>query len=151
MTLNEMISTYKRASAAHAYMFGFVQNGKLYTVKSNALIENACKLDRASSAKGGYAKVRINFTAKLKAMLIATGKAICEGSAELMEYADKYNKGEHYEHYITERYTKETWTKDSVPFTVAGDIELNGVQIQIKFDGAELTNERTLARLTAKA
>ena len=151
MTLKEMINAYESMSAAHEYMYGFIQNGKLYTVRTRGVLENACKLDRASSKKGGYTTVRVSFTAKLKAMLIATGKAFCEGGAELIVYNDKYNNGCHYEHYITERYTNEVWSKDSVPFNVKGDIELKGVQIQIKFDGAELTNERTLAKVMARA
>ena len=32
------------------------------------------------------------------------------------------------------------------PFTKCGDIRVNGVEIQIKFDGATFTNEKTLAR-----
>ena len=63
---------------------------------------------------------------------------------------DKYNKGENFERIITELLTGETWVKDSVPFNVAGDIVVNGENIQIKFDGAEITNERLLKKLTAR-
>ena len=61
----------------------------------------------------------------------------------------KYNKGENFERVITELLIGETWVKDSVPFNVAGDIRWNGEEVQIKFDGAELTNEKTLARAMA--
>ena len=41
------------------------------------------------------------------------------------------------------------WVKDSVPFNVAGDIELDGQQIQIKFDDADQTKEKILKRIAA--
>ena len=71
----------------------------------------------------------------------------CEHFIKEKHREEKYNKGECFERVITETLTGETWVKDSVPFNVAGDITLNGEQVQIKFDGAELTNERTLMRI----
>jgi hypothetical protein len=51
-----------------------------------------------------------------------------------------------FEKVITETFTNEKWVKDSVPFFVAGDATINGEQVQIKLNGAELTNEKILAR-----
>jgi hypothetical protein len=101
------------------------------------------KADRASSAKGGFAKIRIRAnTADLKALLpIAT----LLGSADLLN-DDHWNKGEMFEKVITETYTAEQWVKDSVPFFKAGDAEINGEQVQIKLNGAELTNEKILRK-----
>ena len=48
---------------------------------------------------------------------------------------------------MTERLTDTVWTADSIPFYVQGDINVNGEEIQIKFDTAELTNERCLKNL----
>ena len=49
---------------------------------------------------------------------------------------------------MTESYGQ-TWTKDNVPFTAGGDIEVDGIAYQIKYEKATFTNEKTLARLKA--
>ena len=101
------------------------------------------KMDRASTAKGGFAKIRIRATvADLKALApIAT----VIGSADLLNDSH-WNKGEMFEKIITERYTATEWVKDSVPFFKAGDANINGEEVQIKLNGAELTNEKILHR-----
>lgn len=150
MTREQMISEYTRMAAAHKYLVGFEHQGKLYyTIYAGMIADDLLKLDRAAQSKGGMAKIRVRLSAKAKAILMATGKAILLGAADLLETADKYNRGERFERLVTERLTGETWSKDSVPFNVAGDIRLNGEEVQVKFDGAELTNERTLARAMA--
>lgn len=58
----------------------------------------------------------------------------------------KYNKGEIFEKLVTEYFAQE-WTKDNIPFTEAGDIEINGKAYQIKFEKATFTNEKTLAKM----
>ena len=59
----------------------------------------------------------------------------------------KYNKGEIFEKFITE-YFGQKWEKDNIPFTEAGDIEINGVAYQIKYELASFCSETTLARLS---
>ena len=113
------------------------------------IADNFLKFDRMSSKRGGWAKIRVKLSAMDRKTLVARGQAILLGSADLLETADKYNKGERFERIITETLTGEQWVKDSIPFNVAGDITLNGQEVQIKFDGAELTNERTLMRMSA--
>ena len=105
------------------------------------------KLDRASSKRGGFAKIRIKLTAKDRAELSATAELL--GAEDLLMKDSAHNKGENFERELTERWTSETWVKDSVPFWVAGDIRVDGIEVQVKLDGAELTNERTLGRLGA--
>ena len=51
-----------------------------------------------------------------------------------------------FEKIITEQFAGEKWAKDSVPFFVDGDATINGVKVQIKLNGAELTNEKILKR-----
>ena len=147
MTREEMIARYNALSAAAAYIVGFVFEGMLYYIMSAHINPDFLKLDRMSSKRGGWAKIRVKLTAADRKALVACGKATLIGAADLLNTADKYNKGERFERVITETLTGETWVKDSVPFNVAGDITLNGQEVQIKFDGAELTNEKTLRRI----
>ena len=143
--MNWMIKTYRENAAAHIYYFGFVLAGLLYVVTDMEFDALAAyfKADRASTAKGGFAKIRIRAnTADLKALLpIAT----LIGSADLLNDSH-WNKGEMFEKIITERYTATEWVKDSVPFFKAGDANINGEEVQIKLNGAELTNEKILHR-----
>jgi hypothetical protein len=150
MTLTEMIALYNTLTAADGYIVGFILNHMLYYVAFDGhLPTEILKFDRASSKRGGMAKVRVRLGSDFRKAMVANGKAILIGAEDLLLTADKYNKGERFERIITETLTTETWVKDSVPFNVAGDIELNGKQIQVKFDDAELTNEKTLKRIAA--
>ena len=145
---NWMTETYNKNSAAHTYYFGFVLAGLLYVVAGMTFTELSAyfKMDRASTAKGGFAKIRIRATVNdLKALLPV---ATMLGSEALLMDAH-WNKGEMFEKIITERYTAEAWVKDSVPFFKAGDATINGEQVQIKLNGAELTNEKILKRYFA--
>ena len=146
MTMNEMTIAYARKTAAHKYALGFVFNGNLYVVVlSFAELSRYFKLDRASSKRGGFAKIRVKLTSKDRAELSQTAELM--GAESLLTADPAHNKGENYERVLTERWTSETWVKDSVPFWVAGDIRVDGVEIQVKLDGAELTNEKLLSRL----
>jgi len=147
MTRTEMITTYNTLSAAHKYIVGFTQYGALWYVLTDDLMDEMLKLDHASSKRGGMAKIRVRLSSALRKALIASGAAVKLGGAELLDTDDRYNRGERFERIITEQLTGGCWVKDSVPFWVAGDITLHGEQVQVKLDGAELTNEKTLGAL----
>ena len=146
MTMTEMMTAYNAHSAAHVYALGFVFGGNLYAQKlSFGELSAYFKLDRASSKRGGFAKIRVKLTAADRAKLSATAELI--GAEDLLMKDSAHNKGENFERELTERWTAEEWVKDSTPFWMAGDIRVNGVEIQVKLDGAELTNEKLLSRL----
>ena len=150
MTLTEMVALYNVLTAAEAYIVGFILDHRLYYVQFDGhLPAEILKFDRASSKRGGMAKVRVRLGADFRKEMVASGRAVLLGSEMLLQTADRYNKGERFERIITETLTAETWVKDSIPFNVAGDIELDGKQVQIKFDDAELTNEKILMRVGA--
>ena len=149
MTREEMINKYNQYSAADAYIIGFVLNHMVYYTMMQHLEESYLKLTHMSSKRGGWAKIRVYLSSADRKNLVSTGKVVCLGDESILDTKDQYNKGEHFERIITETLTVEKWVKDNVPFNVAGDIEIDGKQIQIKFDGAELTNERCLSRLQA--
>ena len=143
--INWMLATYHTNSAADEYWFGFVLNHMLYVVCGLSFDELAVtfKADRASSKRGGFLKIRIKATTAILATF--ADRAVCLGSEDLLNLAG-YNKGEAFEKIITERYIAEKWAKNSVPFWVDGDATINGKKVQIKLNGAELTNEKTLRK-----
>ena len=146
----EMINLYRLMTAAHKYILGFEYFGNLYyLVLSFAELVECLKGDRASTAKGGMRKIRVRTTADQRYAFVKSGKAVLIGSIEMLNNRGKYNKGEWFEKIVTEMLTGNEWHKDSTPFWKAGDIEYKGEQIQIKFDDAELTNEKALTRAQA--
>ena len=74
-------------------------------------------------------------------------------SAEMFEMLcneSKYNKGEIFEKLVTERFGQ-TWEKDSVPFTDDGDLTVDGIAYQIKFESASFINEKQMMRMRGEA
>ena len=150
MTMQEMVTIYNRHSASHKYIIGFVRGGKVYyaTMSFEKLAEmlKACK---ASSKRGGFNKVRVYVSAKAQKAMIENGEAIEVATMQDL-VSKKYNKGEMFEKVITETLTNDIWEKDSLPFYEGGDITVNGENIQIKLNGAELTNEKCLENMLKK-
>ena len=146
---NHLINEYNRLAYTHEYIFGFTYKGNVYTVKATSeVLPYVLKLDKASRGQG-YA-LRFKPTNEQKLYLIAKGaEIVCSEKFFLELVAEtKYNKGEVFEKLETEA-VGQTWKKDSVPFTIDGDLTVDGVAYQIKYQGATFTNEKTLAKLTA--
>lgn len=146
---NYLINEYNRLAYTHEYIFGFAYKGIVYAVKTNAdVLPYILKLDRAS--RGAGYSIRFKPTVAQKIMLLGMGaEVVCsEEYFNATVKATKYNNGEIFEKMETEK-VGQTWTKDSVPFTIDGDLTVDGVAYQIKYQGATFTNEKTLARLTA--
>ena len=143
-----MLTTYEANTAADEYWFGFVLNHILYVVPHLSLadLKPFMKADRASTSKGGFAKIRIRATVPMLTALLP--KAIRLGSENLLTEAGA-NKGDGLERVIVERFTAEEWSKSSVPFFMDGDATIEGKKVQIKLNGAELTNEKILRRYFA--
>ena len=104
------------------------------------------KLDKAS--RGAGYSLRFCPNKNQKAFLLSKGAyPLC--SKDFFETSvkeSKYNKGEIFEKMVTE-YFGQIWEKDNIPFTEDGDLTVNGIAYQIKFEKATFTNEKTLARM----
>lgn len=150
MTYETMLRHYRTRTAAHTYIVGFSRDGKVYYVTIDwKELKTLLKVDHESSKRGGSLKARVYVPADYQKKAIASGKAVelCD-VVELT--AGKYNKGENFERVITETLTGTVWMKDSVPFYVQGDIRVNDEEIQVKFNEAELTNEKCIKNMLEK-
>lgn len=141
--MNLLITAYIALTAAHEYWFGFILDHKVYVVTGMTFTELLpfIRIEKAAKSKGGHSKLRIK--ARVGELANLLPKALLLGDEEILA-DEKWNTGIKFEKVVTERVAHQTWERDSVPFWVAGDIELNGTQIQVKFNGAELTNEKTI-------
>ena len=141
---HNMVNGYNATSYTHEYMFGFTDRGNIWLALANStILPYVCTLDMASR-NGGYAlRFKPN---KAQKELLKTGKTfvLCSAS-EFNEMVENsiYNRGEIYEKIVTE-FFGQVWEKDNVPYTEAGDIEVDGKSYQIKFEKATFVNEKTL-------
>lgn len=145
--LNKMIKFYNAKSFTHNYIFGFQYKGNVYEITTDAEILPAIlKVDKASRGNGMSLRFRPNNA--IKQMLIDLGAEMLCSSEDLKAETEKarYNIGEWFEKRETEK-VGQTWVKDSVPFWKDGDLTVNGIAYQIKFENATFINEKTMARL----
>ena len=146
-----MIDFYNNNSFTHEYIFGVKLSGVVYMVKATAdCLPYVLTLDKASRGAGYALKFKPN-NAQRAELLALGGVALC--SVEYLESltaSSKYNRGEIFEKLVTEYYGQE-WEKDNIPFTKAGDIEIDGVAYQIKYEKASFINEAQMNRMRAEA
>lgn len=139
----EMRDFYGKTAFTHKYLFGWTENSDVYAVFvewdsfKNLLLKN----DRAATSKGGALKIRVKADTRARAILKKS--AFILGRIEELVEDKKHNKGENFERMAAEKLCGTQWKKDSIPYYKAGDIEYKGQAIQVKFDGAELTNAKT--------
>ena len=143
-----MTERYERASFAKQYIFGFTFKGNVYMARADASVfPYVLCLDRAS--RGAGCSIRFCPTNDQKVFLLNRSTILCSEKFFNETCATSiYNRGEIFEKLVTEWFGQE-WKKDNVPFTEAGDIEVDGIAIQIKFQKSTLASEKTLERVGA--
>lgn len=141
-----LIDRYNAVAYTHNYIWGFTFKGNVYmAITDRTYVPIVCTLDKAS--RGCGYSLRFKPTTAQKVALMAGAQVICSEKYFNELYAGcKYNRGEIFEKLVTEHFGQ-VWEKDNVPFTKAGDIEVNGIAYQIKFEKATFCNERSIANL----
>ena len=141
-----LINRYNAVAFSHEYIWGFIYKKNVYmAITSSDVMPFVTCLDKASRG-AGYA-LRFCPNADQKVALMPNAELLCsEKFFEEQVASTKYNKGEIFEKMVTEYFGQE-WEKDNVPFTEDGDITVNGVAYQIKFQKATFCNEKSIANL----
>lgn len=143
----KMVTFYNSKAGAHTYIWGFVFNGNIWMVKTDSsALRSALVLDRASRG-AGYA-LRFKPNKSIKVWLLSLGAEVLCSEKFFNELiaSTKYNRGEIFEKLVTEHFGQ-VWTKDNIPFTEQGDINVDGIEIQIKFEKATFINEAQIERM----
>ena len=150
--MNEVIKKmlqdgYNALAFTDKYIMVYIYKKVVYfTVCDNKLVDRVTTLDKASRGQGYALRFKPNNNQRLL-LMSENATALC--STEMFNSlvnSTCYNRGEIAEKLVTEYYGQK-WEKDTVPFTEAGDIEVNGVAYQIKFEKATFTNEKSLMSL----
>ena len=140
MIKKALVDGYKEIAYTDKYIYGFYDKKVVYVAFSDdSTLDTVTKLD-TSSDKTGYS-LRFTPNKFQKEILKMGGKCfpLCSKEFFLNECKKSiYNKG------------RVEWEWDNVPFTEAGDIEIDGVAYQIKFEKATYVTEKRLARLRKK-
>lgn len=145
MTKATMIKNYRKFSGAESYIIGFIYKHQLYMIKVAEIMPRYMSVQHSSSKTGRVPKLQLTINNSHKEQMIRKG-AICLGSEDLV-VCDDLNKGFAFERLVSEFYGIEYRGQDNVGFWVGGDLEVNGEQIQVKFQGAQIVAEKTLERL----
>lgn len=145
MTKATMIKNYRKFSGAESYIIGFIYKHQLYMIKVAEIMPRYMSVQHSSSKTGRVPKLQLTINNSHKEQMIRKG-AICLGSEDLV-VCDDLNKGFAFERLVSEYYGIEYRGQDNVGFWVGGDLEVNGEQIQVKFQGAQIVAEKTLERL----
>ena len=140
-----MLGHYEKFNKAEKYIIGFAHKGLVYMEMVEHIDPEMVTLESASKNQGVSLRFRPKSAHKAEMLL----SAVCLGTMEML-LDEKYNKGEMFEKVVTEYYGQE-WVKDCVPFHKAGDINVGGTEIQIKFEKAALCTSKTLEKLLAVA
>ena len=141
--LRELLGIYESTTAAVKTLLMFQLAGRAYITWLDNITEDMVRLDRESSANGGWTKLKFTLTNRQKVALIEAGAEEVGNIADIL--ALQKNKGNAVECWATRRYMGIEWSKDNIPYYVQGDIQVNGEEIQVKFENASLTNTKVMA------
>ena len=159
MTKREQVQAFLAAELIRmeytpSYIFGHKIKGVIYAarvVNADSLIPFISYVDRASTKNGGTYSLKYRPNAEQWAMITAQAeeiKAICTVEyLENLKANSRKNRGQLFEELVAQAFGGELETKSNLKFTEGGDMNLNGVAYQIKFDKATFTDERTVVNL----
>lgn len=146
--LEMLIRGYNRHAYTDKYIIGFAYKGTIYAGFTTAeTIDRYLILDSASRGAGYSLKFKPHTDEKIALLTACDMEPIASKKFFEDLVADsKYNRGEIFEKLITEKFNQ-IWKKDNVPFTDAGDIVINGIHYQIKYEKATFISEKGLKKI----
>ena len=147
MTKATMIKNYRRFSGADSYIIGFIYKHQLYMIEVAEIMPRHMTVLHSSHRTGYQPKLQLVLNNAMKEQFIRKG-AVLLGSEDLV--VGEYNKGVEFERLVCEMNGLEFRGKDNVGFWVGGDVEIDGRQVQVKFQGAQIVAEKTLKNLQKK-
>lgn len=143
MKKENAIRYYRKFSGADAYIIGFEYKKEVYVSVIDEIMPRFTAIERASTSKGGGEKLQLRLKNEHMEQLIRKG-------AKKVDYKIvKGRNGRAFEAWIYEQVGRadEYRGDDQVGFWVCGDININGIEYQVKFNGAQIVTFDTLHNL----
>lgn len=144
-----MNTVYIEKNAADKFILVVKYKGVLYACIVNAdEIAVYMKLDKASRNCGFSLRFKPNKAERENLIFNHDSFPLCDVKKfNTMYKRSKYNRGEIVEREIYRRFNQ-NWKKDTIPFWVDGDITINGIKYQIKYEKATYITEAQAQRLS---
>lgn len=149
-----LVSGYNRHAYTHNYIVGVKRDGLVYAcVCCNFDLAMLAKAEKGSSHSDDSwcLRWRANeghreqvFAAAEQVFAVCTVDELERVAAEIS--TGRKNRGSAFEKVLTEHYGQ-VWNKDSLPFYKGADLVVDGVDYQVKYEGCNFTNEKTLREL----
>ena len=147
--LDRMRKEYEALTAAEGYAIGFHIGDDVYCAMIDRIPRRYTKIQKEHSKGGGGYGLYINVNnRKAKSELLKHAFRI--GSLADIEPTPQYNRGVMFERLVYVAYGQEPRAKDSVRFYEAGDITIDGKEIQVKYEHARICYDKTLKRMRGK-
>lgn len=143
MTKTNFFRYYNKLSGADAYIIMFEYNGKIWQAITKHIKPSWTREERESTQNGGWQKWKMKLTKAHKENLIKKGATVV-ATKEDFENAPYKNKGHKCEYLLHQIYQLGTYKPDNKRFDKGGDIKVDGVEYQVKFENASLTNVNVL-------
>lgn len=155
MTKGNFFRYYNKLNGADMYMIFFIYKKMLYKAVVPHIAQKWCNEGRESFNKnkkgeitsGGEQKWKMSLKNTHKEELIRKGAVVVMTEEEFNSLPCKYsNKGDRCEWFLHQEYNLGEYTPNNFRFDKGGDVEIDGIQYQVKFENASLTNVKTLRR-----
>lgn len=149
MPINTLFTNYSKKTASDRYIVGFAYKKTIYSVRLSSLeLLPFLSTSTASRNEGTALRFRPNIIQKKALLTMNAVSLIGQVEFENIVKSGKWNRGDIFEKILMEKAGLK-WEKDNCPFWMGPDATIDGIKFQIKFEGATITNEKTLIRLTA--
>ena len=145
METTKKMAIYRKYSKADAYIIGFKYDNFLYIYNTKRLLTKWTK--KAYTSRTHKPKIQMNLTQSLKAEMIIDGAKSIMPFDEFMNI-NASNNGWRLEKLVHKLNNIEYKGQNNKPFYKGGDITINGFEIQIKFENAQIATYATLRKLT---
>lgn len=141
MKKENAIRYYRKFSAADAYIVGFWYKKEFYISIMDEILPRFIAVEREASSKGGKEKLQLRLKNAHKEQLIR------KGARKVSFTPTTKNEGRDFERFIYKSNGQQFRGNDHVGFWVEGDINIDGIEYQIKLNGAQIVTFATLKNL----
>lgn len=141
MTKGNAIRYYRKFSGAQGYIIGFTYKKKSYMAIVDEIMPRFIRVEKEASKKGGKEKLQLRLTNQHMEQLIR------KGAIEIDYEVTKGNNGRNFEMWVQRYFGQVARDWDNDGFWVGGDVNVDGIEYQIKFNGAQIVTFDTLHNL----
>ena len=143
MTKENFFRYYNKLIGCDAYLIFFEYKKNIYAYKCNHIDKNWTHKAHEATKKGGWMKFKMDMKVEHKQKILPKSTMVMTlKEFEQLPYSNKGRKCEYWLHQITNQ--PGTYKPDNDRFDKRGDIEIDGVRYQVKFENASLTNVNSL-------